>query len=120
MPSGKSWGKASIEEDDDDDEGHGGGAVESAVSTTAPDARMFVKGEHEQQMAYEVHTACDSNGFVFAVEVTSGNVYDSVTWDNEKGRKLLTTHIWQAHLDLMEQLRKTRRGKALYTQRKKR
>ena len=42
---------------------------------------MFVKGEHEWQFAYEAHTACDKNGMVLAVEVTAGNVSDSVAWD---------------------------------------
>ena len=42
---------------------------------------MFVKGEHERQFAYETHTACDSRGFVLGVEVTAGNVHDSVAWD---------------------------------------
>ena len=42
---------------------------------------MFVKGEHERQFAYEAHTACDKHGFVLGVEVTSGNVSDSVAWD---------------------------------------
>ena len=214
-------GKEAIE-DDDDDEGPGG-TVEKAVSTTDPDAGMFVKGEHERQMAYEAHTACDGNGFVLEVEVTAGNVHDSVAWDavydratarfeeaefvvmdsayktpwiakktiddgripivpysnhhykegryrpwdynydvvndcficpqgktlrhtttdregkrsyrstpkdcrncpcrevcgaNKKGQKVLTTHIWQEYLDLMEQLRRTQRGKALYAKRK--
>ena len=39
---------------------------------------MFEKGEHERQIAYEAHTACDKNGIVLAVEVTAGNVNDSV------------------------------------------
>ena len=42
---------------------------------------MFMKGEHERQIAYEAHTACDKNGIVLAVEVTAGNVNDSVAWD---------------------------------------
>jgi transposase len=214
-------GKKPIEEADDD--GTGSGTVERVVSTTDPDAGMFVKGEHERQMAYEAHTACDSKGFVLAVEVTPGNVHDSVAWDavydkaterfeevkfvvmdaayktpwiakktledgripvvpytnhhykegrfrpweytydpvndrficprgetlrhtttdregkriyrstpkkcincpnrlscgaNEKGQKVLMTHIWQEYLDLLEQLRKTERGKELYAQRK--
>ena len=214
-------GKKPIEDDDDDD--HTGGTVERAVSSTDPDAGMFVKGEHERQMAYEAHTACDKNGVVLGVEVTPGNVHDSVAWDavydkvtkefeevqfvvmdsayktpwiakktledgripitpytnhgykegryrpwdytydpaedqfvcprgeilrhtttdregkriyrstpskcvncpnrlvcnaNEKGQKVLTTHIWQEHLDLMEQLRKTEKGKDLYAKRK--
>ena len=37
---------------------------------------------------------------------------------NEKGQKLLTTHIWQEYLDLVEQIRKTELGKQLYAMRK--
>ena len=55
--------------------------IEKTVSTTDPDSGMFVKGEHERQFAYEAHTACDSRGFVLGVEVTAGNVHDSVAWD---------------------------------------
>lgn len=216
-------GKKSIEDDGDDDEHPRGGTVQKTVSTTDPDAGMFVKGEHERQFAYEAHTACDSRGFVLGVEVTAGNVHDSVAWDciynkvtarfgeaefivmdsgyktpwiakktlddgkipilpytrrhykdgsyrpweytydpatdsytcpqgstlrhtttdkdgkrtyrstpkdcvncpykmlcgaNEKGQKIFTTHIWQEYLDLVEQLRKTERGKELYARRK--
>ena len=31
---------------------------------------------------------------------------------------MLTTHIWQEYLDLVEQLRKTEQGKELYAMRK--
>ena len=208
--------------DDDDDDGSGGSA-ERTVSTTDPDCGMFVKGEHERQFAYEAHTACDRKGFVLGVEVTAGNVHDSVAWDalyrqvtskfpeaefitmdaayktpwiakktlddgripilpytnhhrkqgiykpweyeydpkedcylcphdgklrhtttdkegkrtyrgdirhckgcpfksrcgaNEKGQKILTTHIWQEYLELVEQLRLTARGKEIYAMRK--
>ena len=37
---------------------------------------------------------------------------------NENGQKVLTTHIWQEYLDIVEQLRKTERGKELYAMRK--
>lgn len=51
-------GKQPIDDDDDhDDEGaSGGGMVEKTVSTTDPDAGMFIKGEHERQFAYEAHS----------------------------------------------------------------
>ena len=217
-------GKKPIEEEDDNDPKPptGGGTVEMTVSTTDPDSGMFVKGEHERQFAYEAHTACDKNGFVLEVEVTAGNVHDSVAWDklyekvtrkhevtfvtmdagyktpwiakktlddgkvpvlpytrykgnkdrfkpweyrynpetdiytcpkgetlrhtttdkdgkrtyrstpekcrncpcrvkcgaNEKGQKILTTHIWQEYLDLAEQIRKTERARQIYAQRK--
>ena len=218
-------GKKPIEEESDDNDGNppkGGGKVEKTISTTDPDSGMFVKGEHERQFAYEAHTACDKRGFVLGVEVTAGNIHDSVAWDavydlvtskhrmtfvamdagyktpwiakkvlddgkvpilpytrytgnkerykpweytydpvndayicprgeclrhtttdrhgkrtyrstpekcrscpckvkcgaNEKGQKLLTTHIWQEYLDIVEQLRKTQRGKEIYAMRK--
>lgn len=53
------------------------------VSTTDPDCGLFVKGEHKKQLAYEAHTACDVHGDVLAVEVTPGNVHDSVAFDDE-------------------------------------
>jgi len=212
-------GKSAIEEKDDDNEPPKTGKT---VSTTDPDSGMYVKGEHERQFAYEAHTVCDQRGFVLDVEVTAGNVHDSVAWDavydrvssnfdvafvtmdagyktpwiakkilesgqipilpysrykgnkaqykpwdyeydyesdtyicpqggvlrhttteregrriyrtntkhckncphkalcgaNEKGQKVLSRHIWQEHLDLVEQIRKTQRGKAIYAMRK--
>jgi transposase len=55
---------------------------EITVSTTDPESGLFHKGEHEKCFAYEAHTACDKNGFVLDVEVTAGNVHDSVAFDN--------------------------------------
>lgn len=214
-------GKTEIKDDDSDDDGSSGGMVEKTVSTTDPDCGMFVKGEHERQFAYEAHTVCERHGIVLDVEVTAGNVHDSVAWDavydrvsakfpvefvamdagyktpwiakkifddgkipilpytrykgnkeqfkpweyqydpaedtftckwggvlrhtttsregkrtyrtkpksckncrhkwmcgaNEKGQKVLTTHIWQEYLDLVEQIRKTERGKEIYAMR---
>ncbi len=78
-------GKKPIEDEDDEDNNEppkGGGTEEKTVSTTDPESGLFVKGEHERQFAYEAHTACDSRGFVLGVEVTAGNVHDSVAWDN--------------------------------------
>ena len=37
---------------------------------------------------------------------------------NEKGQKMMTTHIWQEYLDIVEHLRKTDKGKDLYSKRK--
>lgn len=215
----KALGKKPIEEDDTSDKE----MVEKTVSTTDPDAGMFVKGEHERQFAYEAHTACDRHGFILGVGVTAGNVHDSIAWDmlydqvtgkfksvrfvtmdaayktpwiakktidsgkipilpytrykgrsdrykpweyrydpatdtyvcpqggvlrhtttnkdgkctyrstpakckgcpykakcgaNEAGQKVITTHIWQEYLDLVESIRKTDRGKRIYAQRK--
>lgn len=219
-------GKKPIGDDEDDEDkgnGTGGGTAERTVSTTDPDSGLFVKGEHERQFAYEAHTACDKNGVVLGVNVTAGNVHDSVAWDalydeitekfsditfvtmdaayktpwiskkilddgripilpytryngkkdhfkpwdyqydelldiftcpcgetlrhtttdregkrtyrsnpkicrecpcrevcgaNKTGQKILQTHIWQEYLNLVEQLRKTERGKELYAKRK--
>ena len=52
------------------------------VSTTDPDCGLFVKGDHEKQMAYEAHTVCDVHGVVLEVEVTPGNVHDSIPFDD--------------------------------------
>ena len=52
------------------------------VSTTDPDCGLFVKGDHKRQMAYEAHTVCDVHGVVLEVEVTPGNVHDSVPFDD--------------------------------------
>lgn len=70
-------GKKPIEDDEDDEPP----TSKKTVSTTDPDSGMFVKGEHERQFAYEAHTVCDKRGFVLGVEVTAGNVHDSVAWD---------------------------------------
>ena len=37
---------------------------------------------------------------------------------NERGQKLLTTHIWQAYLDQVEDLRRSKLGKEIYAKRK--
>lgn len=73
-------GKRAIEDSDDNNEDDPPKG-EKTVSTTDPDCGMFVKGEHERQFAYEAHTACDKHGIIMAVDVTSGNVHDSVAWD---------------------------------------
>ena len=221
----KKLGKDEIKDDQDGPKGPAGGSLkvkEKTVSTTDPDCGMYVKGEHERQMAYEAHTACDKRGFILGVEVTAGNVHDSEAWNplydevtskydtqyvvmdagyktpwiakktlddgkvpilpytryhghkdgyklwnykydpvndlfvcpqggvlrhtttnrdgrriyrsapkscrdcpckrlcgaNEKGQKMLTTHIWQEYLDMIEQLRKTDLGKKIYALRK--
>ncbi len=68
-------GKPPIEDDDEPPK------AEKTVSTTDPDCGLFVKGEHERQFAYKAHTVCERHGFVLDVEVTAGNVHDSVAWD---------------------------------------
>jgi len=223
-------GKKAIEEEisdeDDNDTTPPSGGVTSpemmtrTVSTTDEDCGMYVKGEHERQFAYEAHTICEKHGFILGVDVTAGNVHDSVAFDavydkvsakfddikfvamdagyktpwiakkildenkvpvlrykgkkecfkpwdyqydehtdslicpqgnilrhtttnrdgkrtyrstpkdckncpcrekcgaNEKGQKLISKHIWQEHLDLVEAIRKTERGKEVYAMRK--
>lgn len=70
-------GKPPIEDDDDDEPP----MKEIAVSPTDPDCGMFHKGEHEKQFAYEAHTVCERHGIVLDVEVTPGNVHDSIAFD---------------------------------------
>ena len=43
---------------------------------------MFHKGEHEKQFAYVAGTACDKRNFILGFAVTSGNVHDSVMFDD--------------------------------------
>jgi hypothetical protein len=54
---------------------------EIIVSTTYPDSGLFHKGVHQKCFAYGTHTVCDKNNFVLDVEVTAGNVHDSVVFD---------------------------------------
>ena len=76
-------GKPPVEENDEDDNDHpDGGTTEQTVSTTDPECGMYHKGEHEKQFAYEAHTVCDRHGMILGVEVTAGNIHDSVAWDN--------------------------------------
>lgn len=71
-------GKKPIEDDDDDE---GNGLVVKTVSTTDPDCGIFRKGEHKVEFAYEAHTICEKHGIVLDVEVTAGNVHDSIVFD---------------------------------------
>jgi len=73
-------GKKPIEDENDDDN-EGGGLVEKTVSTTDPDCGIFRKGEHKVEFAYEAHTMCEKHGIVLDVEVTAGNVHDSLVFD---------------------------------------
>ena len=67
--------------DDDDDEPSPPKEKIEIVSSTDPDSGVFHKGEHKKCFAYEAHTACDGNNFVLDVEVTAGNIHDSVAFD---------------------------------------
>lgn len=76
-------GKAPIEDDTGGDDDDSLPPMETkTVSTTDPDCGMYVKGQHERQMAYEAHTACDRHGMILDVVVTAGNVHDSVAWNS--------------------------------------
>ncbi len=68
--------------DDDDQNGPEKPVEEKIVtgSTTDPESGVFHKGEHKKCFAYEAHTACDKYGYVMDVEVTAGNVHDSVAF----------------------------------------
>ena len=68
--------------DDDDDESQPPKERVIVESTTDPDSGVFHKGEHKKCFAYEAHTACDKHNFVLEVEVTAGNVHDSIAFDS--------------------------------------
>lgn len=55
---------------------------EITKSTTDPESGIFHKGEHKKCFAYEAHTVCDKHNFILEVEVTPGNVHDSVAFDD--------------------------------------
>lgn len=67
--------------DDDTKEGTSGETREVAVSTTDPESGLFHKGDHQKCFAYSAHTACDRNNFILGVEVTPGNIHDSLEFD---------------------------------------
>ena len=54
---------------------------EVIVSATDPDSGVFRKGKHTQCFAYEAHTARDKHNFVLEVEVTAGNIHNSIAFD---------------------------------------
>lgn len=47
-----------------------------------PDTGVFHKGEHKKCFVYEAHTACDKNNLILAVNVTFGNIHDSVAFND--------------------------------------
>ena len=51
-------------------------------STTDPDSGMFYKNEKEKCFAYLAHTACDDSNFILGFNVTSGNIHDSVAFND--------------------------------------
>ncbi len=75
-------GKKPIKNKDDDDDSPMPPAEKTVtVSTTDPESGLFHKGEHQKCFAYEAHTVCDDHNFILDVEVTAGNVHDSVAFD---------------------------------------
>lgn len=65
----------------DDDPNVGGGVKETTVSNTDTESGLFHKGNHKMCFAYGAHTVCDRHNFILDVEVTAGNVHDSVVFD---------------------------------------
>lgn len=67
------------------------------------------------------HTTTDKNGkriYRSTPKNCRSCLYKALCGANEKGQKILTTHIWQEYSDIVEQLRKTQRGKEIYAMRK--
>lgn len=54
--------------------------VEVTQCISDPEAGIFVKGEHERQVAYTAQTICDINGFVLDTELAPANKHDSTTF----------------------------------------
>lgn len=60
-----------------------------------------------------------ANGYTEAIpSPCRGCMSKALCGTNAKGQKMMERHIWPESLDLVEALRKTDRGKALYAQRK--
>ena len=76
-------GKKPFRDKDDDGDGtdDAGEQREVIVSTTDPESGLFHKGEHKTEFAYTTHVACDKNNFILGLEVTPGNVHDSLVFD---------------------------------------
>jgi transposase len=66
---------------DDDPTEENGGTKRVTQSTTDPQSGLFRKGEHKMCFAYGAHTVCDKHDFILDVEVTPGNIHDSVVFD---------------------------------------
>ncbi len=75
-------GKKPLKKEDDDDTPSAPPEEKTMIeSTTDPECGVFHKGEHKKCFAYEAHTVCEKRGYVLEVEVTPGNVHDSVAFD---------------------------------------
>lgn len=77
--------KKSLKNKDDDDNNDSGtpsgGTKNIKQSTTDPESGLFHKGEHKVVFAYTAHTVCDKNNFILGVDLSAGNVHDSVMFD---------------------------------------
>jgi len=74
----KAQGKKPLKDKDDDDEPP---THNIKQSKTDPECGMFHKGEHKKEFAYTTHVVCDKHSFVLGVDVSAGNVHDSVMFD---------------------------------------
>lgn len=72
-------GKKPLKDKDDDDDNPPTKNIKT--STTDPECGLFHKGEHKVEFAYTAHTACDKHNFVLGVDVSAGNIHDSVMFD---------------------------------------
>lgn len=86
LKNGKKPIKGDDNNDDDNESNEGSDQTTSdtrevTVSTTDPDSGLFHKGEHKVVFAYSAHMACDRNNFILGLEVTPGNVHDSLVFD---------------------------------------
>ena len=67
------------------------------------------------------HTTTSKDGkrtYRSATQVCKDCPCRSVCGANENGQRILTTHIWQEYLDIVEDVRKTDLGKRIYARRK--
>ena len=74
-------GKKPFEDSNNDDDDNPTPTKVITVSKTDPESGLFHKGEHKKCFAYGAHTICDRNNFILGVEVTPGNLHDSVVFD---------------------------------------
>ena len=80
-------GKKPLKDEKKDDDGDnnggsssGGEIKEEKCSTTDPESGWFHKGEHKEEFAYSIQTACDKHGWILGYTVNRGNLHDSRTF----------------------------------------
>lgn len=74
-------GKKPLKDKDDNDKNDAPPTRNIKQSTTDPESGLFHKGEHKVVFAYTAHTVCDKHNFVLGVDLSAGNVHDSVMFD---------------------------------------